>query len=69
MKTRDSGERRIGQESGQTPVAQHRGLRPEHSAADYRFFLHPQIDFFCIVCGKMRPFGGDLALQYYGNRG
>ena len=26
-------------------------------------------DFYCIKCGKMRPFGGDLAIQYYGNPG
>ena len=26
-------------------------------------------DFFCIKCGQMRPFGGDLAIQYYGNPG
>ena len=26
-------------------------------------------DFFCIKCGQMRPFGGDLAIQYYGNHG
>jgi hypothetical protein len=29
----------------------------------------PKSDFFCIKCGKLRPFGGDLALQYYGNPG
>ena len=29
----------------------------------------PKSDFFCVVCGRMRPFGGDLALQYYGNPG
>ena len=26
-------------------------------------------DFYCIRCGQMRPFGGDLAIQYYGNPG
>ena len=26
-------------------------------------------DFYCIKCGQRRPFGGDLALQYYGNPG
>jgi hypothetical protein len=25
--------------------------------------------FFGIKCGQRRPFGGDLALQYYGNPG
>ena len=29
----------------------------------------PKADFFCIKCGQRRPFGGDLALQYYGNPG
>jgi len=29
----------------------------------------PKSDFYCIKCGQMRPFGGDLALQYYGNPG
>ena len=29
----------------------------------------PKSDFFCIKCGQRRPFGGDLALQYYGNPG
>lgn len=29
----------------------------------------PRADFYCIRCGKLRPFGGDLALQYYGNPG
>ena len=29
----------------------------------------PKANFFCIRCGKMRPFGGDLAIQYYGNPG
>ena len=29
----------------------------------------PKADFFCIKCGRRRPFGGDLALQYYGNPG
>jgi len=29
----------------------------------------PKADFYCIKCGRMRPFGGDLALQYYGNPG
>jgi hypothetical protein len=29
----------------------------------------PKSDFYCIKCGKLRPFGGDLALQYYGNPG
>jgi hypothetical protein len=29
----------------------------------------PKSDFFCIKCGQIRPFGGDLAIQYYGNRG
>jgi hypothetical protein len=26
-------------------------------------------DFYCIKCGQRRPFGGDLAIQYYGNPG
>ena len=26
-------------------------------------------DFFCLKCGQMKPFGGDLAVQYYGNPG
>jgi hypothetical protein len=26
-------------------------------------------NFYCIKCGQMRPFGGDLAIQYYGNPG
>ena len=29
----------------------------------------PKADFYCIKCGKLQPFGGDLALQYYGNPG
>ncbi len=29
----------------------------------------PKSDFYCIKCGRLRPFGGDLALQYYGNPG
>ncbi len=29
----------------------------------------PKSDFYCIKCGKLRPFGGDLAIQYYGNPG
>jgi len=29
----------------------------------------PKADFYCIKCGQLRPFGGDLALQYYGNPG
>lgn len=29
----------------------------------------PKSDFFCIKCGQKRPFGGDLAIQYYGNPG
>jgi len=29
----------------------------------------PKADFYCIRCGKLRPFGGDLAIQYYGNPG
>jgi hypothetical protein len=29
----------------------------------------PKSDFYCIKCGQMRPFGGDLAIQYYGNPG
>jgi len=32
-------------------------------------FFTPKSDFFCIKCGQMRPFGGDLAIQYYGNPG
>ena len=26
-------------------------------------------DFYCIRCGQLRPFGGDLAIHYYGNPG
>jgi hypothetical protein len=26
-------------------------------------------DFYCIKCGRLQPFGGDLAIQYYGNPG
>ncbi|MBI5968657.1 MAG: hypothetical protein HY882_12490 [Deltaproteobacteria bacterium] len=29
----------------------------------------PKSDFYCIKCGQKRPFGGDLAIQYYGNPG
>jgi len=29
----------------------------------------PKSEFYCIKCGQMRPFGGDLAIQYYGNPG
>ena len=29
----------------------------------------PKSDFYCFKCGKLRPFGGDLALQFYGNPG
>jgi hypothetical protein len=29
----------------------------------------PKSDFYCIKCKQMRPFGGDLAIQYYGNPG
>jgi hypothetical protein len=29
----------------------------------------PKSDFYCIKCGQLRPFGGDLAIQYYGNPG
>ncbi len=25
--------------------------------------------FFCIKCQRLRPFGGDLAIQFYGNPG
>jgi hypothetical protein len=31
--------------------------------------LTTKSDFYCIKCGQMRPFGGDLAIQYYGNPG
>ena len=31
--------------------------------------LMPKSDFYCIKCGQKRPFGGDLAIQYYGNPG
>jgi len=29
----------------------------------------PKSDFYCLKCGRRRPFGGDLAIQYYGNPG
>ncbi len=29
----------------------------------------PKADFYCLKCGQLRPFGGDLAIQYYGNPG
>lgn len=25
--------------------------------------------FYCIKCQRLRPFGGDLAIQFYGNPG
>ncbi len=31
--------------------------------------LRPKSSFFCVKCGQLRPFGGDLALRYYGNPG
>ena len=31
--------------------------------------LIPKAAFFCVKCGRFRPFGGDLAVQYYGNPG
>ena len=29
----------------------------------------PQVDFLCVKCRKMAPFAGDVALEYYGDRG
>jgi hypothetical protein len=29
----------------------------------------PKAVFYCIKCGRWRPFGGDLAIQFYGNPG
>jgi hypothetical protein len=29
----------------------------------------PKSEFYCIKCGQLQPFGGDLAIQYYGNPG
>jgi hypothetical protein len=31
--------------------------------------LIPKSDFYCIKCRQKRPFGGDLAIQYYGSPG
>ena len=29
----------------------------------------PKADFYCFKCGRRQPFGGDLAIQFYGNPG
>ncbi len=29
----------------------------------------PRAEFYCTKCRQLRPFGGDLAIQYYGNPG
>ncbi len=34
-----------------------------------RSIATPKSDFFCLRCKQLRPFGGDLAIQYYGNPG
>lgn len=31
--------------------------------------LCPKPNFYCIKCQRMRPFGGDFAIQFYGNPG
>jgi hypothetical protein len=42
-----------------------RGIREQ--IVNSSFFS--KADFYCLKCGQMKPFGGDLAVQHYGNPG
>ncbi len=42
-----------------------RNIREEIICSTFR----SKATFYCIKCGKLQPFGGDLAIRYYGNPG
>ncbi len=69
MNPEDSGARRSVKKTDKrqllNTVVYARNIRQQIIASSFT----PKSDFYCVVCGKMRPFGGDLALQYYGNPG